>query len=323
MGRTMLYLSRRDVESVGLPMTEIIEAIEAMFREKGEGRVQMPPKPGVHPTTDGFIHAMPAFVPAADAAGLKWVSAYPENKAKGLPYVAGLIVMNDPASGLPLAVMDCTWVTAMRTAAATAVAARHLARPDSRRIGIVACGVQGRSNLEALSCLFDIERVHAYDHRITNAQRYAEEERARLGLDVHPVADLEDAVRGMDIVVTSGPILKDPQPSIPEGWLESGAFACALDFDSYWTPAALQAADRFVTDDVAQLEYLRTTGYFRETPRAVTDLGHIVAGEARGRETDEERTIAMNLGLAAEDVVTGIEIYRRARERGIGIELEL
>lgn len=319
----LLYLSRADVERVALPMAEIVDAVEAMFVEKAAGRTQMPPKPGVHPTTDGFIHAMPAYVPAAAAAGLKWVSAYPENKIRGLPYVSGLIVMNDPETGLPLAVLDCSWITAMRTGAATAVAARHLARPDSRTVGIVACGVQGRSNLEALSCVMDIERVHAFDHRVVNSRRYADEMRDRLGLEVHSVERLEDAVRDMDVVVTSGPILKDPDPPIPAGWLAPGAFACPLDFDSYWSGAALGECDRFFSDDVRQLEYYRTLGYFRDSPSDALELADVVSGSSPGREDPSQRIISMHLGLALEDVVTAVRVVERARRLGLGTPLPL
>ena len=99
----ILYLSRADVEAVGLAMSEIIEALETMFREKGAGRVEMPPKPGIHPREDAFLHAMPAYVPALESAGIKWVSGFPQNPAKGLPYITGLLILNDPATGIPLA----------------------------------------------------------------------------------------------------------------------------------------------------------------------------------------------------------------------------
>jgi ornithine cyclodeaminase/alanine dehydrogenase-like protein (mu-crystallin family) len=320
---TLWYLSRADVERVGLPMTDVIEAVERSFVEKGVGKTQMPPKLGIHPSTDGFSHAMPAYVPALRAAGLKWVSAFPENKARGLPYITGLIVLNDPETGFPTAVMDCTWITAVRTAAATAVAARYLARPDSRTVGIVACGVQGRTNLEALSCVFDIDSVRAYDHRIENAERYSDEMSSRLKLPVEPVERLEDAVSGLDLVVTSGPIHKHPEPSIPSGWLAPGAFACPLDFDSYWTGDAMREADKFATDDTAQLEAIRSTGYFQDTPAPYADLGEIVSGRKPGREHPEERIISMNLGLAIEDMATGVQVLERARELGVGTRLPL
>lgn len=319
----ILYLSAKDVAEAGLTMAEIIAALEGMFVEKGEGRVEMPPKPGIHTRPDAFIHAMPAYVPSLEAAGMKWVSGYPDNRNRDLPYISGLVILNDADSGIPLSVMDATWITAMRTGAATAVAAKHLARSDSRSVGIIACGVQGRTNLEALNCVFELERVRAYDIDTEAAKRFAEEARDRYGLDVEVVSAPREAVRGLDLVVTSGPILRDPRPGIEAGWLASGAFGCALDFDSYWSGDALGEADKLVTDDAAQMEYYRQAGYFQTTPRPHADLGQIVIGARPGRESDQERVICVNLGLALEDVVTARLIYDRARSGGIGTQLPL
>lgn len=320
---SILYLSRADVEAVALPMTEVIEALEEMFREKGAGRVEMPPKPGIHTRPDAFIHAMPAFIPAIEAAGLKWIAGYPENQAKGLPYITGLLVLNDPETGLPLAIMDATWITAQRTGAATAIAARRLARPDSATVGIVACGVQGRSNLDALACLFPIRHVRAYDLHPEISQRYAREMGGKLGIEIEPVASLREAVSGPDIVVTSGPILKDPRPAIEAGWLAPGAFASLVDFDSYWQGAALRQADKLATDDLAQLRYYRQSGYFKDTPEPYADLGELIIGQKPGRQRPDERTMTINLGLALEDMATAIRIYRRARSAGMGVDLPL
>jgi len=320
---TLRYLSRGDVESLGISMDEVIGAVEGALKEKGEGTAEMPPKPGVHPLPDAFIHAMPAFLSGVGAAGLKWVSGFPQNLARGLPYISGLFVLNDVETGLPLSVMDCTWITGMRTGAASAVAAKYLARPESSTAGIVACGLQGRTNLEALSRLFPLKKAHAYDIDAGITRAFAEEMGRRLELEVIPVRTAEEAVRGMDLVITSGPILKEPTPSIPAGWLEPGSFACPLDFDSYWTGAALGEADRLATDDRAQMDYYRTVGYFAHTPQPYADLGEIVTGRAPGREDPEERTVSVNLGLAIEDVATAQILYRRAVEMGVGLELPL
>jgi ornithine cyclodeaminase/alanine dehydrogenase len=320
---TLLYLSRGDVERVNLPMREIISALEQMFREKGEGQTEMPPKPGIHPRPDAFIHAMPAYIPSLGSAGIKWVAGYPQNLSLGLPYISGLLILNDPATGFPLAVMDCTWITAKRTGAATAVAAKYLARKKSSTVGIVACGVQGRSNLEALACLFPLKTARAYDIRPEIAQRYAAEMTDKLGIAVEPADNVADAVRNLDIVVTSGPILKQPRPGIPAGWLAEGSFASLVDYDSYWTGAALREADKLATDDRAQMDSTRRTGYFRETPEPYADLGEIAAGKKPGRESDRERTITINLGLALDDMATAILIYQRAMSAGIGRELPL
>jgi len=318
-----LYLSRSDVESLAVPMAEIIAALEEMFREKGEGRVEMPPKPGIHTRPDAFIHAMPAYIPSLGASGVKWVSGYPDNQKKGLPYITGLLILNDPETGVPMAVMDCTWITAMRTGAATAVAAKYLARKDSASVGIVACGVQGRSNLEALSCQFRLERVKAYDIFPEIGRRFAEEMGERIGVAVEPVATAEKAIREMDLVVTSGPILREPRPTIEPDWLARGAFACPLDFDSYWQGGAFQQADKLATDDLAQMRYYRQEGYFRETPEPYADLGEIVAGKKLGRESEDERTICIHLGLALDDMATAPLIYKKAVRLGVGTELPL
>jgi ornithine cyclodeaminase/alanine dehydrogenase len=319
----VLYLSRKDVETVGLPMSDIVDALDQMFKEKGEGRVEMPPKPGIHTRKDAFIHAMPAYIPSLESAGLKWVSGYPENQAKGLPYISGLLILNDPDTGIPLSVMDATWITGQRTGAATAVAAKYLARKNSSSVGIVACGVQGRSNLEALSCLFDISKVKAYDLYPEVAERYAAEMSDRLGLDIDVVTDLKDAVGGLDLVVTSGPILKNPSPLIEPDWLAEGSFASPVDFDSYWQGDALSRVDKLATDDLSQMDYYRGVGYFQNTPKPYADLGQIAAGKKPGRENDHERTMSMNLGLALDDVATAILIYREANRLGIGTELPL
>ncbi len=319
----VLYLSRQDVEQIALPMKQIIEALEAMFVEKGAGRTEMPPKPGIHPRTDAFIHAMPAYIPSLEAAGMKWVSGFPQNQRAGLPYIHGLMILSDPETGIPRAVMDCTWITAMRTGAATAVAAKHLARPDSSRVGILACGVQGRSNLEALACLFDVTTVRAYDIDGSVAERFAAELGQRAGIEIETVAEPEQAVREMDIVVTSGPILKHPTPTIEAGWLAPGAFASPVDFDSYWTAEALSEIDKLATDDSRQMGYYRQEGYFQKTPDPYADLGELAAGKKPGRESPDERTMSINLGLALEDMATAIRIYERAVERGIGTELPL
>ena len=319
----LLYLSQADVAAVGLSMREIIDALEVAFKEKGEGKVEMPPKPGIHPQTDAFIHAMPAYIPALKSAGLKWVSGFPENLDRGLPYITGLLVLNDPETGLPLSVMDCVWITGMRTGAATALAAKYLARPDSSSVGILGCGVQGRTNLLALKELFPLTSVRAYDIAPERTKAYAAEMSETIGISVEPVSQPRDAVSGCDIVVTAGPILKEPHATIKADWLEKGAFASPVDFDSYWHPDALGQADKFCTDDTAQLRYYQEVGYFQGIPDVHADLGELAAGNRSGRERDDERNICCNLGLAIDDMATAILIYQRALERGIGTWLPL
>jgi ornithine cyclodeaminase/alanine dehydrogenase-like protein (mu-crystallin family) len=319
----LLYLARADVEKVNLNMETIIPLLEQAFMEKGHGMVEMPPKPGIHTLPDAFIHAMPAYIPAMKSAGIKWVSGYPGNFKLGLPYITGLLILNDPETGIPYAIMDCTWITAHRTGAATALSAKYLARPESEVVGILACGVQGRTNLEALGRLFKIKKVYAYDVLPDVQERYICEMSKKLGLEIVGVKEPKEAVMGADIIVTSGPILKHPTPTIEKDWLKPGAYASAVDFDSYFTGAAMAQMDRVSTDDHAQFQYYKSIGYFQQTPTPYADLGEIVAGLKPGRQSPDERTLAINLGLAIDDMALAPTIFSIAREKGLGTVLPL
>jgi Predicted ornithine cyclodeaminase, mu-crystallin homolog len=319
----ILYLSRADIEKVNLPMKQIIGLLEVAFCEKGNGRVEMPPKPGIHTMPDAFIHSMPAYIPSMRSAGIKWVSGYPENFKRGLPYISGLMILNDVETGIPYAFMDCAWITAMRTGAASALSAKYLARPDSETVGILACGVQGRTNLEALACLFPIKRVYAYDVLPEVQERFVEEMAAWFDFEVIGVKEPKQAVVESDLVVTSGPILKHPTPAIERDWLRPGAYGSAVDFDSYWTSEALAQMDHISTDDHAQFQYYKSVGYFQQTPAPYADLGELVAGLKPGRADEKERTLAVNLGLALDDMAVAPTIYQCAKEKELGIWLSL
>ena len=326
MKHEILYLSQENVAATGLTMAEIIKAVEKGFQEMGNGRVEMPPKPGVHPGEggDNFIHAMPAYIPAMNSAGVKWVSGYPGNPAKGLPYINGLLIYNDTETGLPKAVMDCAWITAMRTGAASAVSAKYLARPESSSIGILACGVQGHTNLEAINVLFPLKKVYAFDTVAEQATTFAEYAQNTLGLEVEIVEDPRKAVTGCDIVVTSGPILKQPHETIKAGWVDEGAFVSCVDFDSFFSRNALNEADKWTTDNLAQYNHYKDEmGYFLNCPDVYAELGELVTGQKKGRESEKERTFAANLGLAMEDMAVCPLIYDLAKKKNIGTWLPL
>jgi ornithine cyclodeaminase/alanine dehydrogenase-like protein (mu-crystallin family) len=319
---TILYLSRDDVERLRIPVDRVILAVENAFREKAAGRTEMPPKPGIHPKENAFIHAMPAYMPGIQAAGVKWVSGYPENTKRGLPYISGLLILNDPETGFPISIMDCTWITAKRTGAVTAVAAKHFAREDSKVLGIVGCGVQGRSNLEALLTVSKkIERIKAYDTIEENLKKYVKEESVKYGIKISAEGSAKKALEGSDIVVTSGPILRQPHPIIERSWFKNGGLACPLDFDSYWKPEAMFSMDKFFVDDIQQLWYYKRQGYFSQLPNVYAELGDVVAGEKSGRVNKNERIMSMNLGLAIEDIATAKLVFDKANEAGIGVRL--
>ena len=320
----LLYLSQADVAQAGPSMAEIINSLEITFRAKGKGHTEMPPKPSIHPGGgDNFMNAMLAYIPDLKSAGVKWVGGFPENFKKGLPYISGLLIFSDVETGLPLAVMDCIWITAKRTGAATALSARYLARPESSVMGMLGCGVQGHSNVEALNVLFPLKKVKAYDVDPDALRHYAEEISNGFDLEVVPVKTPEEAVIGCDIVVTAGPIMKKPHATIQAGWLDKGAFASLIDYDSYWHPDAMHEAAKFCTDDTPQLRLYQQNGYLQNIPEIHADLGELVAGKKPGRETSEERTMTANLGNALDDMAVAPLIYTRAVEKDIGVWLDL
>ena len=320
----MLYLSKKDVEKVDLPMKEIIEVLDEAFKEKGLGKIEMPPKPGIHTQPDAFIHAMPAYIPSLRSAGIKWVSGYPENYKRNLPYITGLLILNDPETGIPLSMMDCIWITAMRTGAATAIAAKYMANIESKTVGILGCGVQGRTNLKALKIIMpELKDVKAYDISGDAANKYAKEMRKETGLNISIVGSPEEAVEDSDILVTAGPILKNPNPAIEGEWLKPGVFASPVDFDSYFKKSAFESCDKFVTDDKDQCLYYKSLGYFQHVSEIYADLGEIAAELKPGREKKDEKIICSNLGLAMDDMATAIKIYKKAIENNIGTWLEL
>jgi ornithine cyclodeaminase/alanine dehydrogenase len=171
--------------------------------------------------------------------------------------------------------------------------------------------------------LFPIKRVVAYDVSAEAAERYAREMRERFGVQVTIAQAPREAVSEMDIVVTAGPILRQPHATIKAGWLSEGAVASLVDFDSYWDGAAMREASKFCTDDIPQFEHYRTLGYFQDTPPIYATVGELVAGKKRGRENAQEKTMTCNLGLALDDMATAPMVYQRAVERGKGTWLEL
>lgn len=326
---SLVYVSRADVEAAGVTMPQIIERLEAAFLEKGHGRTEMPPKPGIHPGpagSDNFIHAMPAYIGALGAAGVKWVSGFPGNATRGLPYVTGLLILNDPETGLPRAIMDATWITAMRTGAATAVAAKRLARPDAAVLGIIGCGVQGRTNLAALHAVLPrLAEVRVFDIHPERVRAYVDEQSPLYPrLRIAGAAGPRDAIAGADVIVTAGPIRRRPEPPLEAAWFAEGALGVPLDYDSYWTPQALAAAERIYTDDTAQFEHARAEGvYFQRVPALYADLGEVVAGTKDGRRTPRERLVCMTMGIALDDMATAPLVLERALARGLGTRLPL
>lgn len=319
---SFVYLSRADVEQIALPMEAVIAAVTDAFAEKAAGRAELPPKHWIAPSETRFFSAMSSALPAVRAAACKWQSGSPDNRLIGQPYITGQLILNDIGSGMPLAIMDSTWITEQRTAAATAVAARALARPDPVVLGVLGCGLQARSNLEALRLVFPVlKQVQAYDIDAGALGRFASEMSARHGVEVLSCSGPRAAFAGADIVLTCGPITPRGGRVAGAEWLKPGATAVTLDYDCYWQPDALAKVDRLYSDDVRQLEQTKSYGYFGGTPASVRELAEVVAGSGSGRASDRERIIVINMGIALEDVATAVRVFEAAQARGLGTRL--
>lgn len=316
----VLFLSMEEVIGAGLSFADAVASVETSFREHGAKRCENPPKPGIHPLPDAFIHAMPAYLPDRDAAGMKWVGGFSGNPAKGFPSITGVIVLNDTGTGRPLAIMDCAYITALRTAAASGVAARHLANPDAAVIGVVGAGVQGRYNALALKeVLPAITEVRAYDTDAAALDGFVAAVGEGAAFAVRAARSAEDAIAGADVIVTAtgkldGPIFR-------ESWVKAGALVLPIHHEG-WEEAMIEKADRLIVDDWAQLKPF-LEGLYPALRAPDAELGEIVAGVKPGRENPEHRIVDFNLGIAVHDIVMATEVLARARAKGLGTPLTL
>jgi alanine dehydrogenase len=307
---TFLYLSRDEVASLLPAIPGQLDLVERTYLALAAGHVELPPKPGIHPRKDAFIHAMPAYLVEDDVAALKWVAGYPQNKERGLPYISGLIVLNDAETGLPTAIMDGAEITAARTAAASGLCVRRWGRDGWREAAILGCGEQGRFHARMLRALNSAVRISAFDPH--------PERIAQLDGQVDAAAGAREAVADADVVVTAGPIVEAPEPPITSEWLGKTFVALPIDFDFYFSAEAIASCDLFLVDDVAQFEYYRTLGHFDGWPSPRKSVGEALADGDAG-----ERVACVNLGVGALDAAFANEVLAAARERDVGRELPL
>lgn len=318
-----LYLSQEDVVSLHLSWQEIIDRVELALREHGEKAVENPPKPGVHSKSNSFIHAMPAYLKKMNAIGIKWVSGYPDNPKVGIPSITGLLVLNCPQTGKVLAVMDCRWITAVRTAAVTAVTVKHFARQDSGVLGIVGAGVQGLMNYTVLAKHFpSLETCKIFDIKAEAMASMIGEVGGRYAMKIVQTASVQEAISDSDIVITC--TQKLTKPIVRRQWLKRGVLALPLESNRAWEDEALFGVDKFVIDDLEQGRLYQKDGAFAGgIPQIYAETGEVVAGLKKGREHDDESIMVINIGLACEDISLGTYVYEKARRKGIGRKLPL
>jgi ornithine cyclodeaminase/alanine dehydrogenase-like protein (mu-crystallin family) len=310
----MLYLSQEDILDMHIPLREIIPLVEMGLKEHGLGQVENPPKPGIHAKSDSFIHAMPAYYRKLGIGGIKWVSGYPSNRELGLPQILGVMIMNDMETGLPTAIMDCRWITAVRTAAVSAVTAKYCALKDSETFGVVGCGVQGRMNLIALKdAVPTLSKAKAYDINPDASRKYKTDLEKETNVEITPVNSVMEAAKDSDIILTATQRL--PKPLVKNEWFKPGALGMGLEASRAWYGEAILKADKFVTDSWDQTKHFHEQGAFPEgMPILYAELGEIVAGKKKGRENNRERILAINIGLALEDVIVADLVYQKAKK---------
>jgi len=319
----MIYLSQTDVLEVGLKMSEVINLVENGLREHGKGLVENPPKPGIHASPDSFIHAMPAYFKNLGMGGIKWVSGYPANREIGLPQIIGLIILNDMKTGVPVCIMDGTWITAARTAAVSAVTAKYCARKDSEVVGLIGTGVQGRQNLIALKIVLpNLSKAKLFDINREAAIKCRDEVAPQAGIEIKVCESVEDVAKGSDVIVTATQRLA--KPLVRNEWFGSGCLGMGLEASRAWYGDAILKADKFVTDDWEQTKHFKSHGAFPDgLPRLYAELGEIVAGKKPGREEEKERILAINIGLALSDIIVANHIYEMAKKKSTSRKLVL
>ncbi|MEA2407325.1 MAG: hypothetical protein QOE69_1444 [Thermoleophilaceae bacterium] len=316
-GETIRYLSRADVESAGLAGTDVIDILDGVFRAKRSGAVELPAKIGVHPREDAFIHAMPAYLGDMDAVGIKWVAGYPDNPQLGLPYIHGLFVLSEASTGRPLAVMDATWITEVRTAAASMLGVRALAARPVETIGILGCGRQGQAHLELATDVFPtLRRALLFDRNPERAEAMAA---THPGLDVQPMRTARE-VAAADVVITCAAIVRQPERPLHRTQLGETTVACAIDFDASLSDDVFEDAAVFVVDDVPQYRHYREQGYFAGYPDDPVELCDALDPAA---DHPPGLRVYVPLGIALEDVAVAAELHRRAAEAGLGTQLPL
>lgn len=318
-----LLLARSDVSAL-LTLDECIRAVEAAFRQYGEGRAL---KPGIlgMPSIDGAFHIKAAQLsPSARYFAAKINGNFFYNHQRfGMPNIQGLIVLCDATNGYPLAVMDSIEISILRTGAATAVAAKYLARPNSKVATVCGCGNQGRVQLRSLCRILHLERAYAFDLNESQALTFAVELSPELGIEIETVKDLASAVANCDVCVTCTPSKKY---FIHKEQVSPGTFLAAVGADNedkQELDPKLLASNKVVADileqcaEIGDLHHAISAGMMQRAG-VHAELGEIVAGNKQGRTCHEEITIFDSTGTALQDVAAAAIVYERAAARGHG-----
>ena len=323
-----LILSRGEVADL-LSIEEYIAAVERVFKLYGEGKTQPPGILGVH-AHDGGFHIKAGLLELDRSFFAAKINAnFPQNaKRFSLPLIQGAIFLADAQNGYPLAIMDSMEITIRRTGAATAVAAKYLARPDSKSILICGCGNQGRVSVQALSKIFSFEHVFAYDIDSTHAQWFANELSDALKIAVETTSDLAEAMKRIDICVTCTPSTRF---FLKQEYVQPGTFVAAVGADSETKQElepVLLAQSKTVVDileqcaSIGELHHAIASDLMTKQ-HVHAELGDVVAGIKPGRTSADEIIVFDSTGMALQDVITAAAVYQKALDKGASRVVDL
>ena len=322
-----LLLNRTEVEQL-LSVPECIDAVERVFRLQGEDKIPPSGILGVK-ARDGGLHVKAGFLPGEKNYLVAKLNAnFPMNPARlGLPAIQGMIVICDGENGSPLALLDSIDITLKRTAAASAVAAKFLARKDAAAATICGCGAQGRAQLRAIQSVCALQRVFAFDADLRASKTFAIELSRELKIDIRSVGALPEALRNSDVVVTCTPATKF---FVHRKDVAAGTFVAAVGADDAHKQEidpALMASSKIVADSVEQCCAIGDTHHaiahgLTRKENVYAELGEIVAGRKPGRTGEDEIIIFDSTGIAVEDAAASVLVYEKARERGLGDRFE-
>ncbi|MBI4504155.1 MAG: ornithine cyclodeaminase family protein [Chloroflexi bacterium] len=322
-------LSRDEVTRL-LSMADAIRVVEQALIEFSAGEAVMPVRGTTAvPPHRGLLLTMPAYLSRSDALATKMVTVYPQNPARGLPVILAVIVVFDPQSGAPLAIMDGVHVTAVRTAAASAVATKYLAREDARVLGIIGTGVQGASHLWAMREVRPVERAVVFNRTRAKAEEFAQAMQAQHGVPVAVAHSAEEVARAADVLVLA---TSATEPVIRAAWLKPGCHINAIgthtptmrELDSDTVARARVVVDSRDANRVECGDLLIPMQEGRISLEHFADeVGEVASGRKPGRRSLDELTIFKSVGIAVEDAATGALVYQRALEQSVGTEVEL
>lgn len=328
-GERMVYLSAADLARLPWEKFEILNHVQIALREAGRGKVEKPAQISLYPQRDSLLAASAAFIPNVQACGVKWFASFPNNHRLKLPQVCSMVMLADPHTGFPVAVMDAGWLIGQRGAAVSALAARLLARPGAAVATIIGAGVQGRGHIPALAEVLPcLEFVHVYDTDPAAAARAVKWAGGKVPRRVRVAqgTDLRAAVRNADVIVTATCLRDKGEPSVRAEWIRSGALLLPLDLDAVLEPAIFEQADRFYVDSLDDLKSLHERGLFiRAMPGNVTgQLGQLLAvGQSTGRAAPAEKIVCLNTGAGSVDIVLAKAVFDKACRLGVGQVLAL